>query len=78
VRDERPVDPDCPCMVCTTFTRAYLAHLFRSEELLGPRLLSYHNLAALALLMADARDAIVAGRWAGFRDGVLGEAVAAS
>jgi queuine tRNA-ribosyltransferase len=78
VRDDGPVDPQCPCMVCTTFTRAYLAHLFRSEELLGPRLLSYHNLAALAFLMADARAAIVAGRWTAFRDGVLGEAVAAS
>jgi queuine tRNA-ribosyltransferase len=76
VRDERPVDPDCSCMVCTTFTRAYLAHLFRSEELLGPRLLSYHNLAALAALMADARAAIAAQRWATFRDGVVGEAVA--
>jgi queuine tRNA-ribosyltransferase len=77
VRDERPVDLRCSCMVCTTFTRAYLAHLFRSEELLGPRLLSYHNLAVLASLMADARDAIAAGTWPGFRDGVLG-AVSAS
>jgi queuine tRNA-ribosyltransferase len=75
-RDERPVDPDCPCMVCTTFTRAYLSHLFRSEEILGPRLLSYHNLAALAFLMADAREAIVEHRWAAFRDSVLGAAVA--
>jgi queuine tRNA-ribosyltransferase len=65
-------------MVCTTFTRAYLAHLFRSEELLGPRLLSYHNLAALASLMADARTALAEGRWTAFRDGVLGEAMAAS
>ena len=72
VRDERPVDPDCPCMVCTTFTRAYLTHLFRSEEILGPRLLSYHNLAALAFVMADAREAIVEHRWATFRDSVLG------
>jgi queuine tRNA-ribosyltransferase len=71
-RDERPVDPDCSCMVCTTFTRAYLAHLFRSEELLGPRLLSYHNLAALAALTADARAAIASGTWAPFRDATLG------
>ncbi|HEV8020183.1 MAG TPA: tRNA guanosine(34) transglycosylase Tgt [Candidatus Lustribacter sp.] len=77
-RDDSPVDPQCSCMVCTTFTRAYLSHLFRSEELLGPRLLSYHNLAALAALMADARAAIEAGRWAAFRDGVLGELAAAS
>jgi queuine tRNA-ribosyltransferase len=73
VRDERPIDPDCPCMVCRTFTRAYLSHLFRSEELLGPRLLSYHNLAALAFLMSDARAAIAEGRWDAFRDAVLGE-----
>ena len=67
-RDESPVDPDCACAVCRTFSRAYLSHLFRSEELLGPRLLSYHNLAALATLTRDARDAIAAGRWAAFRD----------
>jgi len=78
LRDDGPVDPDCSCMVCTTFTRAYLAHLFRSEELLGPRLLSYHNLAALAALTADARHAIAADRWATFRDGVLGATAAAS
>jgi queuine tRNA-ribosyltransferase len=74
-RDERPVDPQCSCMVCATFTRAYLAHLFRSEELLGPRLLSYHNLAALTSLTADARTAIAGGTWAAFRDAVLGAAV---
>jgi queuine/archaeosine tRNA-ribosyltransferase len=39
-------------------------------------LLSYHNLAALAFLMADAREAIVEGRWAAFRDGVLGGVLA--
>jgi queuine tRNA-ribosyltransferase len=76
-RDERPLDPHCSCLVCATFTRAYLSHLFRSEELLGPRLLSYHNLAALEGVMADARAAIEAGRWAAFRDGILG-GVAAS
>jgi queuine tRNA-ribosyltransferase len=70
-RDERPVDPDCRCHVCRTFTRAYLSHLFRAEELLGPRLLSYHNLAALAALMADARAAIAADRWPAFRDAAL-------
>jgi queuine tRNA-ribosyltransferase len=75
-RDDRPVDPACPCAVCRTFSRGYLSHLFRSEELLAPRLLSYHNLAALATLMEDARSAIVAGRWSAFRDGVLGASLA--
>jgi queuine tRNA-ribosyltransferase len=70
-RDERPIDPDCGCVVCRTFTRAYLSHLFRAEELLGPRLLSYHNLAALAALTADARAAIATGTWPAFRDAQL-------
>jgi queuine/archaeosine tRNA-ribosyltransferase len=43
---------------------------------LGPRLLSYHNLAALAALMADARAAIAAGDWPAFRDAALDAAVA--
>ena len=74
-RDEQPIDPACACMVCATFTRAYLSHLFRAEELLGPRLLSHHNLAALASLMTEARTAIADDRWAAFRDDVLAPAV---
>ncbi|MGH8164251.1 MAG: tRNA guanosine(34) transglycosylase Tgt, partial [Rhodanobacteraceae bacterium] len=72
-RDYKPVDPECDCSVCTTFTRAYLAHLFRAKEMLGPRLLSYHNLYLLNALMRDARDAIEAGTWEPFRDTVLRE-----
>jgi queuine tRNA-ribosyltransferase len=68
VRDPRPVDPTCTCSVCATFSRAYLAHLFRAKEMLGPRLLSLHNLALLAQLTAEARAAIEAGAWARFRD----------
>lgn len=73
VRDFTPVDPGCDCYVCTTYTRAYLAHLFRSGEMLGPRLLSYHNVYVLNSLMREARTAIQAGAWAAFRDSVLGE-----
>jgi len=72
VRDERPIDPDCRCEVCSTYTRGYIAHLFRADELLGPRLLSYHNLAALAQLMQDARAAIDEDRWSAFRNAVIG------
>jgi queuine tRNA-ribosyltransferase len=75
-RDERPIDPDCTCAVCRTFSRAYVSHLFRSAELLGPRLLSYHNLAALETLAADARAAIAAGTWPAFRDAVVSPATA--
>jgi queuine tRNA-ribosyltransferase len=45
--------------------------LFRAEEMLGPRLLSYHNLAVLLDLMAEARAAIEAGTWPQFRDAAL-------
>ncbi|HEY8296801.1 MAG TPA: tRNA guanosine(34) transglycosylase Tgt [Candidatus Baltobacteraceae bacterium] len=72
-RDFTPIDPDCGCSVCTTFTRAYLSHLFRANEMLGPRLLSYHNVYVLNALMRDARIAIEAGTWEPFRDTVLRE-----
>jgi queuine tRNA-ribosyltransferase len=68
VRDFSPLDPSCDCYVCTTFTRAYLAHLFRSNEMLGPRLLSYHNVYLLNDLMREARASIEAGTWTAFRD----------
>jgi queuine tRNA-ribosyltransferase len=70
VADLSPVDPQCGCSVCRTFTRAYLAHLFRSKEMLGPRLLSYHNVYLLNDLMREARDAIERGAWSALRDRV--------
>jgi queuine tRNA-ribosyltransferase len=71
VADFSPVDPQCDCSVCLTFSRAYLAHLFRSKEMLGPRLLSYHNVYVLNDLLRAARGAIEAGAWPDFRDRVL-------
>jgi queuine tRNA-ribosyltransferase len=65
--DFGPVDPDCNCSVCAEFSRAYLAHLFRAREMLGPRLLSYHNVALLNALMSDARRAIEASAWPEWR-----------
>jgi queuine tRNA-ribosyltransferase len=70
-RDVSPIDPACSCAVCATHTRAYLAHLFRADEMLGPQLLSYHNLAVLLDLMAEARAAIEAGAWHAFRTATL-------
>jgi queuine tRNA-ribosyltransferase len=67
-RDLLPLDPACDCYVCTTFTRAYIAHLFRANEMLGPRLLSYHNIYFLNELMRRARAAIEQGTWERFRD----------
>jgi queuine tRNA-ribosyltransferase len=65
--DDRPLDPECGCAVCATWSRAYLRHLFKSGEMLGPRLLSHHNVAFLTDLVAESRTAIEAGeleRWA--------------
>jgi queuine tRNA-ribosyltransferase len=76
VRDFGPLDPDCACRVCGTYTKAYLAHLFRAGELLAQRLLSYHNVAALTGLVAAARDAIAADRWSSFRDAIAADAEA--
>jgi queuine tRNA-ribosyltransferase len=70
-RDSRPLDESCSCSVCATFTRAYISHLFRAGEMLGPRLLSLHNLAVLAELTSDARAAVTGGTWASFRDETL-------
>ena len=70
-RDFSPVDPQCDCYVCTTYTRAYLSHLFRANEMLGPRLLSYHNVYVLNALMRDAREAIELGAWTTFRERIL-------
>jgi queuine tRNA-ribosyltransferase len=69
--DHTPPDPDCRCGVCVRYTRAYLRHLFHADEMLGPRLATYHNLAFLAALMAEARAAIAAGRFEPWRHGVL-------
>jgi len=70
-RDFSPVDPACDCFVCTTYTRAYISYLFRTNEMLGPRLLSYHNVYLLNDLMRGAREAIECGEWQSYRDDVL-------
>ena len=72
--DFSPVDPACGCYTCTAFTRSYLAHLFRSKEMLGPRLLSLHNVYFLDELMALARDAIAGGTWREFQRARLKQA----
>ncbi|MCV2350602.1 tRNA guanosine(34) transglycosylase Tgt [Paucibacter sp. AS339] len=56
--DERPVDETCGCYTCKTFSRAYLHHLDRCGEMLGPMLTSIHNLHYYLNLMKEARDAL--------------------
>ncbi len=62
-----PLDPACACYTCCNYSRAYLHHLERSNEILGSRLNTIHNLAFYLALMRDARAAVRAGRFAAFR-----------
>ena len=64
--DPRPLDPDCGCATCRGHSRAYLHHLFRAEEMLGPILLTRHNLYYYQELMAALRGAIEAGKLTDF------------
>ena len=64
--DTGPLDPACPCYTCRNYTRAYLRHLDRCNEILGARLNTIHNLAYYLDLMARIRAAIEAGRYPEF------------
>jgi queuine tRNA-ribosyltransferase len=64
--DTAPPDPDCECYTCRHFTRAYLHHLQRVNEMLGSRLNTIHNLHHYQALMAGLREAIAAGTLAAF------------
>ena len=66
-RDPAPLESGCLCYACRHFSRAYLHHLFQAEEMLGPTLLSLHNIAFYCRLMGEARQAIAAGRFDEFR-----------
>jgi queuine tRNA-ribosyltransferase len=64
--DEAPLDARCACPVCRTYSRGYLRHLFKADEMLGPRLVTQHNLSFYGALMAGARAAIEAGGYAAY------------
>ncbi|QGT99910.1 Queuine tRNA-ribosyltransferase [Candidatus Syntrophocurvum alkaliphilum] len=64
--DFTPIDEECGCYVCKNYTRAYIRHLIKAEEILAPRLLSYHNVYFLAKLMENIRTAILQGEFSGF------------
>ncbi len=65
--DTGPIDPACSCPVCRSFSRAYLRHLFKAEEMLAMRLAVMHNLWFYNTLMERIRDALDAGEFAAFR-----------
>ena len=66
--DPRPLDPDCGCPTCRRFSRAYLRHLYVTDEMLGMRLLSLHNVHFLVSLMRTARQAVLGGTFDGWSD----------
>jgi len=66
-RDFRPVDESCACYVCSNYSRAYIRHLFKAKEMLGPRLASYHNIYFLINLLKNIRQAIIGDRLKDFK-----------
>ncbi|MEA4888249.1 MAG: tRNA guanosine(34) transglycosylase Tgt [Clostridiaceae bacterium] len=67
-RDFGPLDPDCSCYVCQNYSRAYIRHLIKADEMFGLRLTSWHNLHFLLHLMENVRAAIADDRLQDFRD----------
>lgn len=68
--DMFPIDPSCTCSTCTTFTRAYLHHLFKVGEILAATLASIHNIAWFQQFMGEMRTSIEDGRFQAFREEV--------
>ena len=66
-RDERPIDPECTCPVCRRYSRAYIHHLFKAEEMLAMRLSVMHNLYFYNKLTEKIRDALDEGTFSDFR-----------
>ena len=64
-QDRQPLDAACPCLACR-HSRGYLRHLFQANEMLGPMLVSIHNLTYYQRLLAEARQAIAEDRFAAF------------
>ncbi len=67
-RDFTPLDPNCDCYCCKNYTRAYLRHLYKADEILSSRLMSTHNLHFLINLMKQVRQAIMDDRLMDFRN----------
>ncbi|MEP3510145.1 MAG: tRNA-guanine transglycosylase, partial [Lentilitoribacter sp.] len=59
--DPRPLDEECTCPACTSYSRAYLHHVFRSQEIISSMLLTWHNLHYYQELMSGMREAISKG-----------------
>lgn len=71
-----PIDVDCDCKTCTTYSVAYVHHLFRAKELLAYRLATIHNLRFILRLMEEIRVSIIEGRFESYRNGFQRDFVA--
>ncbi len=69
--DFTPLDSECDCYACKTYTRSYIAHLIREGEMLGARMMSQHNVRFLISLVEGAREAIVAGTYETYKNDFL-------
>jgi queuine tRNA-ribosyltransferase len=66
--DDRPVDPTCACYTCQNFTRSYLNHLQKANEILGSQLNTIHNLSYYLQLMTEVREALSKDRFSAYRE----------
>ena len=66
-RDFHPIDEDCSCYMCRNYTRAYLRHLFKANEMLAGTLATIHNLQFLQTMIGEIRNAIAAGTFAEYK-----------
>lgn len=71
-RDFSPIDPECSCYTCENYSRAYINHLFRAKEILGPTLATIHNVHFIVNLVDRMRLAIEAGNFLEFKEEFLG------
>lgn len=72
-RDFGPIDPSCDCYTCRNYSRAYIRHLLKADEILGLRLMTIHNLRYLQILMAEIREAIKEDRLPEYREKCFAE-----
>ena len=67
-RDWRPIEDGCECYTCRNYSRAYIRHLYKADEILAYRLVTYHNLYFLLQFMRDMRQAILEDRFVSFKE----------
>jgi len=72
-KDQTPLEEDCTCYTCTHHTKSYLRHLFKADEILGPRLMTYHNVHFIMELMKKIRNSIKEGTFNKFKESFLGK-----